>query len=360
MTHLSRETIERLNRKQLAPGEMLAALRHIGGCPECASAAMPLASTLQTIRELTTDASGDTHLDPEIDMFPYVENRLHPADREVVESHLDECAMCRAEIDDLRSTAQPRRRSSRARLLIATAAAAVVGVALFMRVPERTPAASSGPPALTPPASSQGPPTVVPAQAAPPTRYASNRWEQLVSAAVQQARLPRAPVLARLNPPEDLLRGDPAPAEGALAPAGVVIEETRPRFSWPDHSGATYVVSVFDQATEIASSDPLIAPAWRPPRPLPEGRIYVWQVAVAAGGSSFVLPAPPAPPAMFRIISVAEREEIGEALRRHPDDHLLHATLFAAAGLEHRAQAALERAAAARQPGAAEILAGTR
>ena len=64
---------------------------------------------------------------------------------------------------------------------------------------------------------------------------------------------------------------------------------------------------------------------------------------------------PHAPPAMFRITTAADERAIDEALAQWPHEHLLHAVLFARAGLRDDAAAALERARAAGDARAAKI-----
>jgi len=50
------------------------------------------------------------------------------------------------------------------------------------------------------------------------------------------------------------------------------------------------------------------------------------------------MPAPPAPPAIFRIISQRERDELVRARAEAGDDHLLLALLYARAGIVDEAR----------------------
>src|SRR5439155_1588763 len=81
------------------------------------------------------------------------------------------------------------------------------------------------------------------------------------------------------------------------------------------------------------------------------------KVEVRAGPSTTILPAPPRPPALFRIVDEATANELAEAARRFPDDHLLLGVLYARAGVQWRAAEELAQAAS---PAAAKIAASIR
>jgi hypothetical protein len=70
---------------------------------------------------------------------------------------------------------------------------------------------------------------------------------------------------------------------------------------------------------------------WTPDRPLQRGLTYAWQVRVV--GQDVIIPSPPAPPALFRIVDEETASEAAEARRRFPGDHLLLGLLCARAGL---------------------------
>jgi hypothetical protein len=344
--------IERFRRKAMPAGELLAALRHADGCRDCASRiAPPEAGVLIA----GTDVR---HLDPEGELFDYVDRLLGPAEVEVVESHLEDCAMCRAEVADLRGLRRPPSRTMKW-VTLATAASliVVVGISLFapsQRVSAPPTPVRPGVAAPHPVADSAASPTPA------PTLYESKRWETLVTTAVEQKRLPLAPILASLNPPPDVLRGESSRAAQDVTPRGIVTEETRPRFAWAPHPDSTYLVSVFDRETvEVARSEGLSVPEWRPDKPLRRGVTYVWQVEVTSSGRSWIQPAPPSPPAMFHVLGAGAHQDIERARTLHPDDHLLHAVLYAAAGMETESAAALRKAARGGEAGAAKILAGT-
>jgi hypothetical protein len=362
MSHLSPGVLSRLAEGGLPQPELLDALRHLGECGECARAATAAHAPEdeQAVRRALALAPADEHLDYDTQLLPYVEKRAGAAEREIIATHLLDCATCAAEVADLAEmpeVARPTRRRRVWPVALAAAAAAVIGgvsVAVFRapdapppRVVQQEPAPAARPvppPAVTPPES--------PRERA---RYEDPRWNTLVTAAIAGGRLPLSPLLARLNPPAEVLRGAEDEEHRVLAPAGVVLDEPRPRFRWTAVEGATYEVAVFDGDRRVADSGTLTRAEWRPFRSLPRGRTYVWQVTVARGDKTEILPSPAAPRALFHIITAAQQHAISEAQARHPDDFLLHAILFAEAGMQSEAKAALGQAVAAGNADAKKI-----
>lgn len=333
-THVTAHTLQRLQRQELAPAELLDVVRHLGGCSACARTADAwVPSRLALDEEPGSEAE---HLDPETQLFPWVDGTLDAAGREIVETHLEDCASCRAEGEDLRRL---RRSAPRPRFVQrwgSVAAALVVVAAGAVLMSRRPPAPEAPPPTRT-----------VPRAAATPA-YANPEWSALVADAVRTRRLPTAGGLEALRPAADPLRGGGSGDVGSLSPAGVVVGTARPRFRWVAPDGkATYVVSVYDGSAEVATSGALTATEWTPPSDLPAERTLAWQVEVTGVAQPFVMPAPPAPPALFRVAPAADRAQIEAALARFPNDHLLHAVLYARAGLVAEAEAALQRAVAA-------------
>lgn len=357
MEHVTQEMLDRLARREIGPNDLRTALRHISGCDECARrASLSLDGRIDALgADLAMDNGRTDHLDPESELMAYVDGTMAPAELELAESHLEECAMCRAEVADLaevRRTLPARPRRPRWWLAVAAAIAAVLMLLLITRrtaVDHVTPPTASAP--ITAPATSTQPP--VDGQPA----YPNDEWTRLVRTALTTARLPFPADLALLETGRDVLRGGSSGALTAVSPSGVVIDEPRPRFTWPERDGATFVVSVFDDGREVTTSEPLTTTAWTPSRPLPRGRTYSWEVEVTRGTATEILPASPAPPARFRIASERDHVQIEDARRRHPGDHVLHAVLAARTGMRAEAMTALRQAAQAGDDQARRLLA---
>ena len=95
-----------------------------------------------------------------------------------------------------------------------------------------------------------------------------------------------------------------------------------------------YVVSVFDESFHrVAESPALTVNEWQPAKPLPRGRVYLWQVsATIAGGEVVRAPIPPAPEARFQVAGENAAAEIAQARQDHPANHLLLAVMLSEHG----------------------------
>lgn len=338
--HMTTAMLDRISRRELPPPELAVALRHIGDCPTCARlAGKSIESKIDTMRERLAIADDSPHIDPETELAQYIDGTLASVEREIVETHLEDCAMCRAEVDDLMAAAKPPGRFWPVPLLAMAAAAAAILVTLPL---------IQRPAEVIPTHVSTSVPSIVTTEtvdvAEPPAhRYANAEWDGLVREAMQSGKLPM-PDLRSLFGAPDQLRGSSDPSSGGMTPAGVVVDTVQPRFSWLARESATYVVTIFDGDEAIAQSESLATAEWTPPSPLSRGRTYVWQVAATSGSSTTILPAPPAPPSMFLIASQRDHDELTAARTLHPNDHVLHAVLAARAGLRAEAKDALRQA----------------
>lgn len=358
MEHMTRDTLERLRRRELAPAELVKVLRHVSDCPQCAELGEEMfAGDLAALRD--TGSIGETsseHPDADTELMAYVDGRADAASREIIETHLEECESCRAEVRGLRAAAAEFASARRSTWWLAVAAILIILIAIAVMVDNRP----AGGPRQRPPVISTAPPVD---STASPRRvpYANARWESLVSDALRTARLPYPRDLDALREGEDRLRSN---GDGGkrlrFAPAGNVVDETRPRFVWPSVGDATYVVSVFDNENLIAQSKALRRSEWTPERELPRGRTLLWQVEATHGGAVELLPSPPDPQAMFRIAGADEHADLERAKREHPDDPLLLAVLYARAGLRDEALDALRRVDVERVPEAKRLQSANR
>jgi hypothetical protein len=350
-THPSPDALRRFRRRETRGEELAATLQHLSECPQCRTEGEmeSPASDASAVRRHFTGSPENGHLDFETQLVPYVEETVDVADVEIIETHLEDCARCRADLEDLRKTrAQFHQRTPAPRRAIpirVLAQAAVLAVVLgtwFL-----WPRGADTPPPPESPAVRQTPIPARPAPEAPVrTRYADPLWQQLVDTAVARRSLP-SPSHGELNPSADTLRGpSAAPSPNAeFSPAGQVIRDSRPAFTWPSREGASYSVLIYAGRAEAARSPWLTAPRWTPPDALQRGRTYTWQVIAKRSGVEEALPSVEQPLPRFRITSAEEEETIGRALKAHPDDYLLHAVLYAKAGLADAANAALHKAA---------------
>lgn len=332
--HVTGDTLRRLHRRELPSAEVADALRHVQACAECCEAAWgelgpEIRAALESVEEPFTHPEEDA-------IVRYVDGAASAAEREIVASHLDDCAMCRAEMESLAELRVEAPVGSRVWRFVASsglAAAAMLSLVFLLREPTR----------VTPPPVAPTPAPVVTTTTPPDIEEPAidPRWAALMESALRDGRLPYPAYLATLRASSTTLRNeDGAPSGRWVRPAGVVVDDERPRFEWSGVDDASYVVSVFDGDSEVAHSPSLTTPRWQIDRPLRRGRIYTWQVEVTRNGEIEILPSPEQALARFRVTSTGEHREIAAALARHPDEPLLHAVLYARAGMVAEAEQA--------------------
>jgi len=299
--HLSAEWLDRFARGDLDDGELSATLRHLESCPSCAQAGRAKVG--------------------------------------------NDLAALRADF-----VAEPRTsRPSRAWIIGLAAAAAVMLVVLGLLM--RAPSMPDSPPL--------GPPVVTTKPIVPTLRpgYGRADWDAIVRAARAGERMAVPRVLRSLRGPTDILRGPEDPAgSGRVSPSGVVVETTRPTFTWNARSGDRSTVLVLAGDREVARSESLTTGTWRTPLDLPRGVTYTWQVEIDKNGELEVIPSLPARPPQFHILDAATFAEIEAARRQHPSDPLFLGIIYARAGLIDEARTELRRVREGADVGTAQRL----
>ncbi len=394
--HLSQQQLKHYRRSALAPMELLAADDHLAACGQCREqlgASVPAAQAWQTLRaSLPSGGEQPEHLSYE-ELAAYVDEKLSGIQREAVESHLEICRMCDAELQDLRafslevaalppeqSPAPPvphaPTRSWRRQLMESLtvrwpvlAGASVVLLliaALFysqLRVGRQTPpviatvSPTSAPSSPSPAVVEGGELTgalalndgggrvildqegrLIAQHPLPPA------YEQMIKRALTTGRV-ETPDLAGLNVKTGSLMGggENAPFK-LLEPVAKVIESNQPDFRWQPLAGAaSYTVTVYDADFNRMMTSPLLTGTeWRPPQTLPRGAIYSWQVKAMKDGREVVVPEPPAPEAKFMVLEQAKAEELARARRQFTGSHLTLGLLYAQAGIQDKAAQELQ------------------
>lgn len=279
-THPAKEDLRRWRRGHVDEQEMTAIAEHLSTCNECVA-----------------DATADFDLD-----------------RAAI-------ALCDelAESEEEQDTSDPRRAMPKRAWLLALAASLAIAIAstFWMRTRvslprENTPRISRVTPAPPPPAIDES--------------------EELARAVREGAPIAMPDRLRSVLGDVDVLRGV-STADGAFAPAGVVVTSARPRFTWPAPRGSRSVVEIFSGETEVVRSAAIATTHWEPARELPRGRTYTWTVTVEHDGTARILPASPAAVARFHVLDQATVETLESAERRHAADHFLLGLLYARAGI---------------------------
>ena len=141
-------------------------------------------------------------------------------------------------------------------------------------------------------------------------------------------------VAALAGPHETLMGGQSPAAFRIIAPAGIAVATDRPTFAWePLDGGDDYWVTIVDDLGKpIGPPMEARGPVLVLLQSLPRGRDYTWQVSATRGGTRVTVPAPPDPPARFRVLDKATADRLAAVESAHPDSHVLLGLLYLQAG----------------------------
>lgn len=343
-THLSEADLDRLQRGVSTLDELRRLGEHLRACDACAvRAARPFAGDVAALTEgLAEEVPDDVQAHDDLDA--YVDGTLSPERRQAFLLHVERCGDCRAAIDDVERFARAIRLRRMAPAAAALAIAATIA-AVFVLTPRR----NVTPPIPLTPRSMSVPVLATSHDAAPIAAARKPEWQALVSETMRTGRLD-FPAEMRRYSDADRYRGispETPSIPAKVAPSATAVIEQQPLFRWPPSPGAQYQVVVVRAGGEaIANSGTIAQPEWRCDRVLARDAIYRWQVTVKTATAEAILPAPPAPPALFRVVSAAEEKELADAKRERPDDHLLLGLLHARAGVTEVARGELTQVVA--------------
>ena len=397
--HLTARQIEDFNRRLASPSELLAAMSHIASCEACREQV----SSEQKTRAAVVSFQGDLRRHAHSDHLSYealalcVDEGLSQADREVLESHLEICSPCAAELADLRAfkaemTAYPeierkpaasptlrektiallRAPSYRISIRLASAATVVllcVSIATLLlrketvvphpEISELQPKdePTQGQDAKTGPQQTGAPnaAAVAPAEIAEAIHDGGavvamdtegnvtgleslpTAYQKQVKAAFANRRVETPSELQELSGRTGLLMGSAGEGPGfsLIGPVGTIVRTDRPGFRWKSLNGATsYMVAVYDSNfNKVASSEAQPGTQWSPASSLKRGETYSWPVIAMKDGKELVSPTPPTPDAKFKILDASKARELEQAKRMYPDSHLVLGVLYERAGL---------------------------
>lgn len=291
---------------------VIAVAAHLAACPACTARAresVRIAQAADAIREQLEGPNGQN------------EDEEHPARQ-------------RAHAAPPSFHASSRKRT---RLLAALAAAAVFTFALLGLLWPRGPITSPPVPRATP---------TLRTAALPAGTNNPDEWSTLVQSARAGTAVPMPAVLRDLRSDIEILRGESDPF-GGVTPSGVVLETTRPRFVWRLDAPSTTplaTVVIYEGEREVMRSRSPLRPPWTPGRDLERGVTYTWEVEIENEGRLRILPAPPAPPARFHILSESLVSELARV--RATGDPLRIGLVCARAGLVAEARAELRKVTA--------------
>ncbi len=103
--HVTAQQIEQYRSKGMPPEDLLAFDRHVAQCGKCRDQLAGEEPVTALLAGLASAAAAPEHLSYD-QMTAYVDAKSDDLDREIVESHVELCARCAAELGDLAAFAQ--------------------------------------------------------------------------------------------------------------------------------------------------------------------------------------------------------------------------------------------------------------
>ena len=354
LTH--QQLVDYLQRKSSA-AELLAVDDHLAACESCRSQAMTHAgmnAALPDVATLFAEESEAAHLEYR-ELERLADGTLDGVDLEMSQSHLAECANCRAELDDLQRfrnslTTRPAPRPSRTlQWLVAASLAAAVLLATYWYARHQATSPTLSPP--TTPSAQVVSTVLLIDEGGPIERTADGslrgvdvRWLKEVDATLRDPQLSPPSSLHDLHPAAPVFRGeDPKQSSGRvrlLSPVGIMLDEQTPTLSWKANDLRCRAMVLDETFATIAQSDWTREGETKIDRELPRGKSYSWQLHCRDGEREVIAPSGSEAEARFAILSSEAHEQLNAARGSH--SHLIRATEFARAGLLREARAELE------------------
>ena len=376
--HPSTEQLRQYQRRTLAPDLFLSIQGHVSACAVCSELCGGTSGTKEDYENLLTALMPDPYEEEyhltEAELAGYAQGSLDEVASEMAAGHVELCAECAREVEELRAaaaadekshgawtnfpaflTSMPRmaRAASLALLVLGLALAAIFVLRTrndrTAQSPEKpvegTSINANQPEAITSPTQTPQPSIVNNGQQdeTAEVERLPPHLRRVVQAALTTQRLERPAVLGEgLDATKGTLLGDGGDGSPfrLLSPVGKVIQSSRPTFSWKPLAGANgYVVTIADKnLDEVATSGTLTQTAWTAPKPLKRGGIYSWQVTAYKDGKAITSPVMPAPPAKFVVLDRAGNDELNSVRRSLPNYHLGLGVLYTRAGLLDEAE----------------------
>lgn len=346
--HLDQHQLKGFRDRTLAAGEQVAVDSHLGSCQHCRNALAALAEGTASKSMISgIDQARFRHLSYE-QMDDWVEDRLEPADRELVMAHIGLCPACARQLiayqeyapvmgAPVRTSVYPVTEKVRAKQPFwsflkqpqyALAAAALV--AFFIIAPLTRHSAPEQTGAILAPTSTTVESTLPP------------RNSPLIDQALNATELDQLPDSLRAGAKEVLsdtvtrpesLKGLQTSTDSTLEyPVSEVVEETQPILRWKAFGDSTYDVSLSYSRGLISRRGGLKDTRWSPPSVLDRDRIYTWEVESAGvkhRGS-------------FRVLGENQRRELEKVRAEHGSSHLVMGAVSEELGLLTKAQQEFE------------------
>jgi hypothetical protein len=369
--HLDKNLLQNYGNRQLNSADLISVVTHLESCEQCYKEFNEMFPQInQTTAEFNhaiINRNEPFHLDYDEHLRPYIDETINKIDREIIESHLENCSACSHQVRDLREFKESlelktiktalanqaeesvwtkcrnwlygnSRILAFASLLVALS---LLGLFAFFNVPKpndqvkiepninvampvQTPTTTPNVEVVTPtpkpePSLIKPSPTVKNENVATPTPMPVAPQEPEIAG----LKLPN--YLKDLRTKTDNLRGNNdgrAEPIAILSPNGKVIRESSPMLVFRKSEGVeSYEISIYDGSMQI-KKETTSANSWRVPVSLQKGKLYEWQVSAKSGDKNYL------GFGKFYIVSQADENKI-----RAAKDQLQRGKAFAEAGL---------------------------
>ncbi len=325
MPHPTEEALARFRRGELPAPEVARVGLHLAACQECAVEAARSIDVTRSAAALREDFGEHLRGDG---IVAYVDGSASSEEAARAAEHLSYCDACRLDVADLRAFTSRRPRTFATAWRMLAAAVVVLAVVITAAIALRRQ------------------PAVPRTTTTPVDRHRAGR-DAIVAAALRDG-IPKPAVLVAMVQPGQTMRGVTSDDEPrVIEPAGVVVDDTRPRFRWSGTGGASVTLSIFSGERTIVQTAAIRGNEWQPARELERGAVYRWQIEVTTKGNVTIAPRPSDPPALFTVLSDDAYRALNDARVRFANDDLYLGVLAARDGLQGEAVDHLRRYCAA-------------
>jgi hypothetical protein len=337
--HLSEYQLKGYRDRTLPESELVAVDSHLGGCEPCRNALAHLAKGKSSQAVISgIEQARFRHLSYE-QMDDWVEDRLDPADRELVMAHIGLCPPCARQLIAYQEYAPVMAAPVATSLAPATrpiqvkqsfwsflkqpqyalGAAALVAFSIIVPLNRHTAPTQIGA-ILAPPSTSVE--STIPTQNSPLIDQALNATE--LDSLPDTLRAGAKEVVSDTGVRPESLKGLEPNADTVLEyPLSETVAETQPVLRWKTFGDSSYTLTLSDSRGLISRRAGLGETRWTPSGPLARDRVYTWEVESAGVRHR----------GTFRVLGESQEKALESIRARHGSSHLVMGAVSEELGL---------------------------
>ena len=337
--HLNEHQLKGYRDRTLPEVELVAVDTHLGGCEPCRNALARLARAKSS--QAVISGIGQArfrHLSYE-QMDDWVEDRLEPADRELVMAHIGLCPPCARQLIAYQEYAPVMAAPVKTGIYPATSKVevkqsfwsflkqpqyvlgAAALIAFFIIVPLGRHSALEQTGAILAPTSAAVESTI-PARNTPLVDQALNATE--LDSLPDALRVGAKEVISDTGVRPESLKGLEPNGDAVLEyPFSETVAETQPVFRWRNFGDSSYTLSLSDSRGLVSRRSGLKDTRWTPPGALTRDRVYTWEVESAGVKHR----------GTFRVLGENQERELEKVRAQHGSSHLVMGAVSEELGL---------------------------